>query len=78
MPVGRTGARIEWIADDSPAADAGVEVGDVIVMVDHARLSGAAELGDRLEHGTPGTRMWLTIERESTTLEVEVVLVSER
>ncbi len=70
------GAQVEWLADDSPLARAGVRVGDVIVMIDDDRLTDAAQLARHLAGRAPGTRIHLIVERDAERHEYDVVLTS--
>jgi carboxyl-terminal processing protease len=60
----RRGLRIARVFDRSPAARAGLRVGDLIVLADGHRLAGlAAEKAIALVKGPPGTDVRLVIER---------------
>ncbi len=51
------GAVVQDVEADSPAANAGIEAGDVIVTVDGTEVAGAAELGDAIRAHEPGDRV---------------------
>ena len=61
--------------DDTPAARAGIRAGDVIVAIDGKPLS--AQDGMRMLHGSPGTRVVLTLEREGQAKPFDVTLSRE-
>lgn len=79
----REGAlRVVAAIDDTPAAKAGLQTGDLILRIDGTPLEGAALLGavDRLR-GAPGSRLQLTVQRGGETpfvveLQREVIKVS--
>ena len=62
--------------DGTPAADADIRAGDVIVMIDGKPVRGM-DLREAVDsmRGEPGTRIVLTISRESTSEVIEVPLV---
>jgi carboxyl-terminal processing protease len=63
------GLRVVQVYDGSPAQDAGLQEGDVIVAVDGRDISGRAEEASTgLIKGPAGTRVTLTIRRDGKTL----------
>ena len=68
------GADIASIDPDSPAAEAGLELGDVILAVDGEEVSDATELTTELAEHEPGERVELTIVRDGERRTVEAVL----
>ncbi len=64
------------VAADSPAADVGIEPGDVIAAVDGDPIESGAELAAEVARHPPGTRVVLTIEHGATTDDVTVLLGS--
>ena len=84
------GALVVGVADGSPAADAGLEVGDdttefqgqrnipeggdVIVAVDSEELDGDTGLADLIEAKEPGTEVELTVVRGDERRDVDVTL----
>ena len=62
--------------DGTPAADADIRAGDIIVMIDGKPVRGM-DLREAVDsmRGEPGTRIVLTISRESTSEVIEVPLV---
>ncbi|MFP3939532.1 MAG: Do family serine endopeptidase [Thermoanaerobaculia bacterium] len=68
------GADVASIDPDSPAAEAGLELGDVILAVDGEEIAGATELTTELAKHEPGERVELTIVRDGERRTVEAVL----
>ena len=63
------GLRVERVVDDSPAARAGIQRGDVIVAADGRSLAGRpTEAASALVKGPSGTRVRLRIQRDGKTL----------
>lgn len=68
----RRGARVEQVSDGSPAADAGLRTGDVVVAIDGSPVSGAESLTAHVrEHGAGDTAV-LTVVRDDAESEVTV------
>lgn len=67
-------ARVTQILPDSPAAKAGVQIGDVILTVDGQTLPEFDKLLDRLRECKPGDQLKLAVARGSDTREFEVQL----
>jgi len=61
--------------DDTPAADAGIKTGDLIIRMDGKTVTGLSltEATDRMR-GTPGSKITLTILRESEPDPFDIVL----
>jgi membrane-associated protease RseP (regulator of RpoE activity) len=68
------GARITHVMDDSPAAAAGIEAGDVIVRFDGNPVRGPGGLGHRIGERQPGDRVEIVVLRDGReqTLDVEL------
>jgi len=71
---GVEGAEIVAISDDSPAADAGVSVGDVIIAIDSAPVRAPGELQAILARRRPGETVRLHVIRFGEQLEMAVTL----
>ncbi len=71
------GALIDAVLEDTPAADAGLEVGDVITAVDGDAVDIEHTLSDRLFAYEAEDQVMLTVQRGDETLEISVVLASE-
>lgn len=65
------GALVVQVAPGSPAEDAGVQEGDVIVALDGDAVDGAEALGDLIAEREPGDVVTLTVDRDGvqTTLQ---------
>ena len=74
MPSGPNGAKIAEVVSDSPAADAGLVAGDLIVAVDGEELSAGANLGDLIGAYAPGDEVKLTIQHRGSDESVEVTV----
>lgn len=68
------GARVESISAGSPAAEADLEVGDVIVRVDGKPVTGSIDVVVAVRAHQPGENVILTVRRDGKTFEVEVGL----
>lgn len=71
------GVPIEQVTQRSPAAAAGIKVGDLILKVNGAALTGANRFADLLTESKPGDTMTLMLRREGKELEVKVQLANE-
>jgi len=69
-------ALVVEVDEDGPAAEAGIEVGDVILAIDGERLQRETDLREVLSAYKPGDRVELTIRRGARTREVQVTLGS--
>jgi putative serine protease PepD len=70
----RAGAAIAAVEAGSPAADAGLTEGDVVVAVGGQRVSSMTDLAAKIRTSLPGDDVTLTIEREGQELDVTVQL----
>ena len=68
------GATVEGITPGQPAADADLEVGDVIRKIDGKPVSSSKDLVVAIRSHVPGDKVTLTVERGKKTFEVEVGL----
>jgi serine protease Do len=68
------GALVGDVLKDSPAADAGLEPGDVIVAVDDRPVKTAADLRSIVASSPPGTKIDMRVERSKREIEVDVTL----
>jgi S1-C subfamily serine protease len=69
-------AMVVGVAEDGPAAEAGIEVGDMILAVDGERLQRGMDPREMLSAYQPGDRIELTIRRGERTRTVQVTLGS--
>src|SRR5262245_12997610 len=68
------GVLIQNVVEDSPAAKAGVQKGDVIVAVNEQGITAPQELTRRIVATPPGTRVQLSIVRKGKPIKVPVEL----
>lgn len=68
------GAYVGGFADRSPAKEAGVQEGDVIVAVNKTRIRNVGELQDQVNRYRPGDKVTITVVRGSKENDVTVVL----
>jgi photosystem II stability/assembly factor-like uncharacterized protein len=68
------GVKLTSIGDKSPAAKAGLKVGDVIKAVDKKEVKNNNQLGEQIRAHKAGEKITLTILRDKETKEVEVTL----
>jgi putative serine protease PepD len=72
---GGQGALITSVADGSPAADAGMEVGDVVLEVDGTPITGSGGLIAAIRSTAPGTRLDITVSRDGQPVDVTATIV---
>ena len=72
--VTRRGAQVGSVVSGSPAADAGVQRGDVIVAIGDQPVSGASALTAFVRELSAGHETTLTIVRDGKAMEVDVTL----
>jgi serine protease Do len=68
------GAVITQVDPDSPAAKAGLQVGDVITNINGEKVNDSGELQVYISQQKPGTKVELTVLREGKTTTVPVTL----
>jgi putative serine protease PepD len=68
------GARLAEVVPGSPAAEAGLQQGDVVTRAAGNEISSADELREAVESRKPGDELELTIERDGDTKTVTVTL----
>ena len=73
---GDAGGRVTQVSADSAAANAGIEVGDLIISFDGDPLRGPNELRAEVITRAPGTEVELVLIRDGDQLTVRVVLGS--
>ncbi len=69
-----TGVKIGAVSDDSPAAFAGLEKGDVIVAFDGKPVESLRDYSNYLKDHQPGDEITLTIERNGNKLDKKLIL----
>ena len=73
---GGRGAVVSEVAPGSPAADAGIEVGDIVVVVDDAAVDGQAALIAAIRDRAPGDDVEIVVQRGDERLTLSAVLAS--
>ena len=73
-PGGEAGALVQEVIDDSAAAAAGVEVGDLIVSVNGVVVKDQSELRVRIINTVPGSAVTITLLRNGQPLSLTVTL----
>jgi serine protease Do len=68
------GAVVSEVQPDSPGAQAGLKVGDVIVGLDGKKVTGAGELQAEVSSKRPGTKVSLDVLRDGKSVNVPVTL----
>ncbi|UKJ63902.1 trypsin-like peptidase domain-containing protein [Cellulosimicrobium cellulans] len=74
--VTRRGAEVQEVTDGSPAAEAGIRSGDVIVEIDGHAVGGAESLTAFVRERAAGAESTLTVVRDGKTTEVDVTLAT--
>lgn len=72
----RRGAVVEEITSGSPAAEAGIESGDVVVAIDGDAVGGAESLTAFVRERASGDTATLTVVRDGKVVDVEVTLAT--
>ena len=72
---GGQGAVIQVVQDGTPAADAGIEAGDLIVAADGAAIDGSTGLIAAIRDLGPGDSTTLTLLRDGDPIDITVTLV---
>ncbi|MEZ5222137.1 MAG: trypsin-like peptidase domain-containing protein [Ilumatobacteraceae bacterium] len=73
---GGAGARIAEVTAGSPAAEAGVQVGDIVIAADGRAVSGQGGLISAIRDGRPGQVLTLTVLRDGEPVELTATLVA--
>jgi putative serine protease PepD len=71
---GSTGAGIAEVRPGTPAAEAGLQNGDVVTEIDGESVESADELRQLIDAKRPGDKTVLTVERDGDTQTLEVTL----
>ncbi len=72
---GGQGAVVSLVQDGTPAADAGIEAGDLVVAADGTAIDGATGLIAAIRDLGPGDSTTLTILRDGKPLDITVTLI---
>ena len=71
---GGSGALVTEVADESPAAAAGLRVDDVVVAINDRAVSGQGSLVAIIRDIAPGTRVTVSVVRDGDPIELAAVL----
>ena len=74
MVDGTAGATVVEVGAGTPAAAAGIQVGDVIVGIDNQQISGPDGLGSAITAHQPGDRVTVTLQRAGARRTVQITL----
>lgn len=74
LPEDATGVLVPEVVPDSPADDAGIIPGDVVIELEGQRVTSASDLRNRIAAKRPGTEMRVTIIRDGQREELTVTL----
>jgi S1-C subfamily serine protease len=70
----KSGAYVVKVFSGTPAADAGIQAGDVIVSIDGKSVASAAELGGIVRQYRPGNQVDIVLDRNGKTVTVTATL----
>jgi hypothetical protein len=73
-PTGQTGGKVAQLAAGSPAADAGLRVGDVVTAVDGTAVADPGAAAAAIRAHAPGDQITLTITRDGASSDVKARL----
>ena len=76
--LGRAGALVIEVVQNSPADQSGLQQGDLIINVDGLPILGMSELAARIRLSSPGTEISLGVLRNGDEISITVVLGSLR
>jgi len=69
-----TGVLVDGVTAGSPAEEAGVKTGDILLAWNGEELTGGQRLAERLRDAKPGDRIKLSVKRGDRVIELEAVL----
>ena len=73
----KAGVRVYSVADDSPASEAGLAAGDVIVTANGKDMDDFSDLSTLVEKSEPGDKVKLEVYRQGQILDMTVVIGSQ-
>lgn len=76
LPRGTHGALVASVDDGTPAADAGLQAGDVITAVNDQPVKNEVEVTNTIGLMRPGSEVKLRVTRESQTKELRIKLAA--
>ena len=65
---------VEEVYEDTSAAEAGLQPGDVMIAWSGSRLESVGDLFENLQQHEPGDQVTITVLREGEELELQVTL----
>ena len=68
------GAAVQSVSDDSPAAKAGLQAGDVITRVNGTEITGSSDLVSLVSEAAIGDMLTMTVYRQGSTMELTVTV----
>ena len=68
------GAAVQAVSDDSPAAEAGLQAGDVITRVNGTEITGSSDLVSLVSASSIGDTLTMTVYRQGSTMELTVTV----
>ena len=68
------GAAVQAVSDDSPAAKAGLQAGDVITSVNGTEITGSSDLVSLVSEAAIGDTLTMTVYRQGSTMELTVTV----
>lgn len=68
------GAAVKEVAENSPAATAGLKVNDIITHINGEEITGSADLVSRVTNSAAGDTLSMTVYRKGSTLELTVTV----
>ena len=68
------GAAVQAVSDDSPAAKAGLQAGDVITRVNGTEITGSSDLVSLVSEAAIGDTLAMTVYRQGSTIELTVTV----
>ena len=68
------GAAVQAVSDDSPAAEAGLQAGDVITRVNGTEITGSSDLVSLVSEAAIGDTLAMTVYRQGSTMELTVTV----
>jgi S1-C subfamily serine protease len=71
---GPPGALITRVEEDTPAADVGLEKGDLVTTFEGDPIQGMADLAARIRASEPGTEVTLSVRRDDEVVSIDVEL----
>jgi putative serine protease PepD len=73
-PSGQDGALVQEVASGSPAADAGLQVGDLVTAIDGKPIQNAGEMIAAIRDHQPGDQVTVTVNRDGNQTSVSATL----